>query len=123
MKRFVTLPLLICLTAPLVAHAADTYTVEPGHTSATFAFKHLGFSTFHGKFPKASGTVTLDQTGKKGIADITFDAASIVTGVPKLDEHLRSKDFFDVEKYPSITFKSQDFTFTGNTLSEVKGDL
>jgi polyisoprenoid-binding protein YceI len=120
MKRLA--PLLL-LALPLAASAADTYSVEPGHTSATFAFKHLGFSTFHGKFAQASGTVTIDQAGKKGEADISFDAKGITTGVPKLDEHLASKDFFDVEKYPKITFKSKDFTFTGNTLSEVKGDL
>ena len=118
-----TLAVIVSLVATGAVQAADTYTIDPGHTSATFAFAHLGLSTFQGKFAKASGTVTLDQAQKKGSADITFDASGIVTGVPKLDDHLRSKDFFETEKYPTIVFKSEDFTFKGDTLVEVKGNL
>lgn len=109
------------LSAPV--HAADTYTIDPNHTSATFAFKHLGLSTFHGKFTKASGTVTLDPAQKKGSADITFDATGVVTGVPKFDDHLRSKDFLDVEKFPTATFKSQNIKFSGDSPTEVSGSL
>ena len=112
----------LCLVLD-AALGADIYTLDPTHTSATFAFKHLGLSTFHGKFTKASGTVTLDTAQKKGSADITFDATGVVTGVAKLDDHLRSKDFLDVEKFPTATFKSQNIKFSGDSPSELSGDL
>jgi polyisoprenoid-binding protein YceI len=119
-RAWAAIATFLCLSS---AYAADTYTIEPGHTSVMFAFHHFGLSTFHGKFTKAKGAVTLDQAQRKGSADITIDASAIVTGVPKLDEHLRSEDFFEVEKYPTIAFKSQDFVFKGDTLAEVRGNL
>jgi polyisoprenoid-binding protein YceI len=117
------LPVLAMLVPLAAAHGADVYNIEPNHTSATFQFKHQGFSTFTGKFAKVSGTVTVDQAAKTGSADITIDATSITTGVPKFDEHLQSKDFFEVATYPTITFKSQKFQFKGDQLASLSGDL
>ena len=117
------LPVLAMLAPLAAAHAADVYNIDPNHTSATFQFKHLGFSTFTAKFAKTSGTVSLDPAAKTGSADITIDATSVTTGVPKFDEHLQSKDFFEVATYPTITFKSQKFQFNGDQLASVSGDL
>jgi len=106
-----------------VQAAETTYAVDPNHTHATFKFQHLGLSTFTGKFAGATGTVELDTAAKTGVADVTFDARSISTGVAKLDEHLQSADFFDVQKFPTLNFKSKKFEFKGNKLVAVTGDL
>jgi polyisoprenoid-binding protein YceI len=105
------------------AHAADTYSIDPNHTHATFAFQHLGFSTFHGKVPARTGTIVLDRSAKTGKIDVEFDPKALVTGVPKFDEHLRSGDFFEVAKHPSATFKSSKLTFENDAPKEVQGEL
>jgi polyisoprenoid-binding protein YceI len=105
------------------AYGADTYTIDPNHTSATFSFQHLGFSTFYGKIPAARGTIVLDREQKTGSADITFEIDDISTGVDKFDDHLESADFFDEDKYPTATFKASQITFKGDEPSELTGDL
>lgn len=114
---------ILSTTCCVAAYGADTYTAEINHTGATFSFKHLGFSTFHGKIPATSGTIMLDPAQKTGSADITFDIKAVATGVAKFDEHLRSPDFFDAEKFPTATFKATKFTFEGNVPKSVTGDL
>lgn len=106
-----------------IAQAADTYVIDPTHTFPSFEISHFGFSTFRGRFDKTSGSITLDLAKKTGSADISIDVASISTGVDKLNEHLKKDDFFDVAKYPTITFKSKQFNFRGDVLSTVTGDL
>ncbi|MET0658612.1 MAG: YceI family protein [Steroidobacteraceae bacterium] len=107
----------------VAAYGADTYTVDGNHTSATFSFKHLGFSTFHGKIPASGGTIVLDRAQKSGSVDITFEIDDIATGVDKFDDHLESADFFAAEKFPKATFKASKVTFTGDAPSAVTGDL
>lgn len=107
----------------LAANAADTYTIDANHTHATFAFQHLGLSTFKGKIPSKNGTITLDRAQKTGSVDVTFDLDEITTGVDKFDDHLESKDFFIVDKYPTATFKSTKFTFQGDRPATIVGDL
>lgn len=110
-------------SACAVAHAADTYAVDPFHTSATFSFQHLGLSTFYGKIPAQSGSVTLDRTAKSGNIDVVFDLKGVATGVPKFDDHLRAADFFEVDKHPTATFKSNKVTFKGDQPATIAGDL
>ena len=105
------------------ANAAETYSIDANHTHATFAFQHLGFSTFHGKIPARSGTITIDRAQKTGNIDIVFDPEGVATGVPKFDDHLRSKDFFEVEKNPTASFKSSNITFEGDAPTGVAGNL
>lgn len=108
----------------LAASAAETlYTIDANHSIPSFEIKHMGFSTYRGRFDKISGTITLDTAAKKGSADVTIDASSISTGVTKLDEHLKTADFFDVATYPTITFKSTNFKFRGDRVSSITGDL
>jgi polyisoprenoid-binding protein YceI len=121
MNRF----LLALLVAPTLAAAAapETYTIDANHTHPGFAISHFGFSTFRGRFDKTTGTITLDREHKTGSADVTIDVNSISTGVPKLDEHLKSADFFDAAKYPTITYKAKELKFDGDKLVSATGDL
>lgn len=105
------------------ASAADTYSIDPSHTHATFAFQHLGFSTFHGKIPSQRGTISLDRAQKTGEVDVVFDLTAVTTGVKKFDDHLRSEDFFEVESHPTATFKSRKVTFEGDAPASITGDL
>jgi polyisoprenoid-binding protein YceI len=123
-KFFAKIPAVaVALSAACAVQAAEVYSIEPNHTSATFEFTHLGLSTFVGKFPKASGTVTLDAAKKQGNVDITFDVKAVSTGVSKFDEHLRSADFFEVSKFPTATFKSTAVEFAGDQIKTVRGNL
>lgn len=121
MKKLLVAAALAC--APFTTFAADHYTLDPHHTFARFALSHFGFSTFHGQFNTTSGTATLDTAKKSGSVDVSIAVRSIVTGVDKLDAHLLGADFFDAEKYPAITFKSNDFKFDGDRLTSVTGEL
>ncbi|GAA0720060.1 YceI family protein [Dokdonella soli] len=103
--------------------ATDTYLIDSMHSMPSFAYKHLDFSTFRGRFDKISGVITLDSVGHTGTADVTIEVRSVSTGVPMLDEFLRSPKFFDAAKFPSITFKSGTFMFNGDKLASVIGDL
>jgi len=94
------------VTLALSALAADTYKIDPNHSSVGFGVSHMVINTVHGKFNDFNGTLTLDGktvTDAKG----TIQTKSIDTGVAGRDKHLKSPDFFDVEKYPTITFVSK----------------
>src|SRR6266550_4503593 len=95
---------LVLAAAPLIA--ADTFVIDKAHSAATFKIKHMmAFVT--GKFAEFSGTVTADrETPATSSVEFTIQTASITTNTPDRDKHLRSSDFFDVVKYPTITFKS-----------------
>jgi polyisoprenoid-binding protein YceI len=119
-----TLAAIATLATALPAFAElETYTVDPMHTKPTYEVSHLGYSMQRGRFNKASGKITLDTAAKKGSADITIETASIDSGVPKLDEHLRGEDFFNAAKNPQVTFKSSSFTFDGDKVKSASGDL
>lgn len=103
--------------------APVTYTIDPAHSLQSYQYRHMGLSYAGGRFDKTSGTITLDAAAKTGSVDVTIDVNSLNTGVAKLDEHLKSKDFLDVAQFPAITFKSGNFKFNGDALSSVSGDL
>ncbi|MBS1121315.1 MAG: YceI like family, partial [Deltaproteobacteria bacterium] len=83
------------------------WNIDPSHSTAEFSVRHLMITNVKGRFGALSGTVELDpehpETSK---VDVTIDATSIDTSNEKRDAHLKSPDFFDVEKFPSLTFKS-----------------
>ena len=83
----------------------------------------MGMSTHRGHFEAKEGSVVLDRAAKSGSADITIDMGTLATSVPKLADHLRSEDFFDAAKFPTATFKGNDFKFEGDKLVAVNGDL
>src|SRR5262245_21488616 len=92
--------LVIACAAPVFA-LADTYKIDPEHTYPSLEVPHMGISTFRGKFTKTSGKVTLDRAANTGTVEVEIDASSIDFGHAKLEEHVRSKDFLDVQKYPT----------------------
>ncbi|MGZ5032860.1 MAG: YceI family protein [Usitatibacter sp.] len=124
MKRLTLVTFLVALLgAQSAAAELETYTVDPAHTRPTYEVSHFGYSMQRGRFNKTSGKITLDIAAKKGSADIVVDTASVDSGVPKLDEHLRSEDFFNAARNPQITFKSNSFAFEGDRVKSATGDL
>jgi len=116
--------LVAALAAASAASAfAQTYTIEPNHTYPSFEADHMGISVWRGKFTKTSGTVNLDRTAKNGSVDIKIDANSIDFGHAKLNEHAKGKDMFNVEQFPSITYKGKSIKFDGDRPVAVEGDL
>jgi polyisoprenoid-binding protein YceI len=100
-----------------------TYNVEPTHTAATWAIPHLGISIIRGRFDKTSGKINLDQIGRAGTVEITIEAASVNAGNQKFEDHLRSKDFFNAEQFPKVTYRGRLAKFDGDTPTEVEGEL
>ncbi|MDQ2963469.1 MAG: YceI family protein [Pseudomonadota bacterium] len=117
-----TLTLALAINAGRAA-AEDTYAIDPVHSQPTFEVRHMGFSSQRGSFGKATGKVTLDRAAKKGSVDVTIDTTSIKTIDPRLDTHVKSEDFFNVAKYPTITFKSTNLTFDGDRVVGLDGEL
>ncbi len=103
---------------------SGAYTLDPEHAYITFSFDHMGFSKTRARFDDISATLTFDSLnpGQASLA-ITLNPASINTNVAKFDELLKSKDFFDVEKFPEVTFHSSEIFFTSDTTAEVPGTL
>jgi len=85
---------------------ADTYNIDPAHSTIGFAVSHLVINTVHGKFDEFSGSVTVEGNQVKE-AKGTIQTKSVDTGVQMRDKDLRSPNFFDVEKYPTITFQTK----------------
>jgi polyisoprenoid-binding protein YceI len=104
--------------------AAGTWQIDPNHSSAQFAVRHLAISTVRGAFTKVTGTVQYDDKDiSKSLVEVTIDAASVDTRVADRDKDLRSDHFFDVEKYPTITFKSNKVEQVAPGKLKVIGDL
>jgi polyisoprenoid-binding protein YceI len=113
--------LVIACGGPALA-LADIYKVDPEHTYPSLEVPHMGISTFRGKFTKTTGTVTLDRAAQSGTVDIEIDASSIDFGDAKLEEHVRSKDFLDVAKYPTIKYQGK-IQFSDGAPKSVDGQL
>lgn len=111
------------VSLPLQA-ATSEWKIDPNHSAAQFAVRHLGLSTVRGAFTKLNGTVSLDDKDiTKSSVEVTIDATSVDTRVPDRDKDLRSDHFFDVAKYPTITFKSKKVEQVDPGKLKVTGDL
>lgn len=121
--RLATFALASGLFAATAVAAPETYNIDPTHTFPSFEVGHLGFSTQRGRFNTTSGAIVLDREKKTAKVDIKIDAASISTGLPKLEDHLRNPDFFDVAKHPTISFQSTGARFEGDKLAALDGKL
>lgn len=119
--------LALAAVASLAGHAVHaqtaTYAVDPTHTFATFEISHFGASVNRGRFDKKEGTVQLDKAARTGKVELTIDTTSINTGVAPFDKHLQSADIFDAAKFPTAKFVGDKFTFEGDKLVSVSGDL
>lgn len=103
--------------------ATERYTIDPRHTYPVFEVSHLGFSVQHGRFNRTSGTIELDRTTDSGRIDVVVDVASLDMGLEDWDKHLLNEEFLHVERYPTITFVSEDLEFDGDTLIAARGIL
>jgi len=104
--------------------ATSTWTIDPAHSSAEFAVKHLMVSTFKGHFRSLEGTVHLDEANPANSSvAASVDVASVDTQTPDRDAHLRSDDFFNAERYPKMTFRSTRVEQIDGTNWKVTGEL
>jgi len=123
MKRIVLASMAALLGAGAYA-APVTYNLDPNHTFPSFEADHFGgLSVWRGKFNSSSGKVVLDKDAKAGSIDVTVDMSSINFGMPKLDEHAKSAEIFDVAKFPTATYSGKFTKFTGATPTEAQGTL
>lgn len=109
-------------TAPKVSYDAGKYTIDPMHSSVTFEVPHLVISTVEGKFTSFSGNLEMDKAIEKSKVDVSIETKSIDTGVGKRDDHLKSPDFFEVAKFPVMSFKSSSVKGTPEDFV-IQGDL
>ena len=111
------------LSLPAAA-ASSSWQIDPQHSSAQFAVRHLGLSTVRGAFSRLSGTMTLDdQDVTKSTIEVSIDANTVDTREPDRDKDLRSERFFDVTRFPTMTFKSKKVEQVAPGKLRVTGDL
>jgi len=115
--------LAVALSLPAVAATSD-WKIDPQHSSAQFAVRHMAISTVRGAFSKVTGTITLDDKDiTKSTVDVSIDVSTVDTREPARDNDLRSDKFFDVAHFPTMTFKSKKVEQTAPGKLKVTGDL
>jgi len=121
MVRRLLIAAAVALSAPALA---ATWQIDPAHSNVSFSVRHMMVSNVRGEFTKVSGTVEGDEkTPAQAVITATIDATSINTREAKRDDHLKSPDFLDVAKYPTIIFKSKKIEPSGSGQFKVTGDL
>src|SRR3989304_5401512 len=124
MRRFRIMGIPALLLALPAAAPAATWELDPAHTGVQFKVRHLMVSHVRGDFEKGSGKIVYAEGDiPRSSADITIDASSINPRVAKRDEHLKSPDFLDAAKYPSLVFKSKKVEKAGDGKLKMTGDL
>ncbi|MBL8878433.1 MAG: YceI family protein [Phycisphaerales bacterium] len=123
-KTIASMMLSVAVFAAAATVAADEYKVDAVHSSAIFRIKHMNVSYSYGRFNDISGTIKWDdeKTAESSLK-VEVKVASIDTADAKRDAHLKSADFFDAEKHPTITFQSKSIKKTGDNKYEVAGEL
>lgn len=129
-RRVLAMLAVLCVVGhePGRAEAADTYTIDPTHTSIVFSVGHAGLSYTYGFFRKAEGRYVLDKANPANSRfQLVIQADSLDTNDAKRDEHLRSDDFFNVRQFPTIAFESRSATQAntqdGSIVYQVTGNL
>ena len=128
MRRIIAAALL---TAPLVAVAqVENYVIDQYHTVPYFEVDHLGFATMRGRFDRATGKFSIDRGAKSGSVELEIPTATVNSGDtdrgsrPRTrDEHLKNADFFNVQEFPTMTFRSTRVLFKGDEPAGVEGNL
>lgn len=120
LKLFVFLNFL--LLSSLSFGAVENYQFDPNHTFVLWHVNHFNFSNLTGKWLAEGNLMLDDKNPAKSTVKVTIKMAELSTGIPKLDEHLKGADFFDVEKYPTATFESTKVVVSGKT-AKVTGTL
>jgi polyisoprenoid-binding protein YceI len=123
MKKILFLASVSAFVFAQSAFTSDTYVFDKAHSTMGFQVRHL-FSQVPGKFDDFDGKIQFDEANPENSSvEVTIKASSVDTGVAMRDKDLRSANFFDVEKFPEITFKSKSVKRTGESTGEVTGDL
>ena len=123
-RKFAGAVILTAAMALQAMAATTTWQIDPAHTAASFAVKHLMISTVRGEFKGVTGTVVWDDKDvTKSTVDVTIDATTVNTGEPNRDKDLKSDKFFDTEKFATMTFKSKKVESAGAGKLKVTGDL
>ena len=124
MSRYVAVFTAFLILTISAAAQVQTWQIDPNHTAAQFSVRHMGISTVRGAFTKVSGSAQYDPSNiSKTSIDATIDASSVDTRVSMRDDDLRSPNYFDVAKYPTITFKSKSVQAVGEGKLKIVGDL
>jgi len=124
MSRIVLTLVTALAMAASAAAQAGTWQIDPNHTAAQFSVRHLGVSTVRGAFTKVSGSAKYDPAdASKDSIEVTIEANSVDTRVEMRDNDLRSPRFFDVQKFPTITFHSKAAKAAGPGKLQITGDL
>jgi polyisoprenoid-binding protein YceI len=125
MRSLIPVVLVASMAASTGALAAPvSYEVDANHTHPVFEADHFGgVSVWRGIFNASKGSIVLDREANSGSVDVTIDAASVLTGVPDLDKHVKSAEFLDVEKFPTATYKGKLAKFKDGAPTEVQGEL
>ena len=117
----------LAAAATLFAGAAQAqsanYAIDPTHTFASFEISHFGAAVNRGRFDKKEGSVQFDKAGRVGKVELTFHINSINTGTAQFDKHLQSAEIFDAAKFPTAQFVGDKFTYEGDKLTAVSGNL
>ena len=122
MKRLISLFAVIALCLSARAEV-ETYTIDPVHSSAGFTLRHV-LSKFSSSFTKVTGTITVDRANLENSSVVaSIDVTALNTDNEKRNTHLKSPDFFDTAKFPTMTFKSTSWKKTGNDTFDVTGEL
>jgi polyisoprenoid-binding protein YceI len=114
---------MLALVAVYADAAEESYVTDPAHSEPSYEIRHTLFSTQRGDFTKSTGKITLDREEKKGSIDVSIDTTSVRSHDPRLDNILKGEDYFNVAKYPTMTFKSTAMRFDGDRLTGVDGEL
>lgn len=123
MKKFLIAAALILFAVPAYA-APENYSFDKAHTQILFNVSHLGFSHSWGEFLEYDGAIVFDEENPENSSvEVTIYTAGIDMDDKKWDEHLTGADFFHVEKYPEMTFKSTAIEITGDKTADITGDL
>lgn len=119
--------LLVTLVAMVMQHAgaanATGYRLDPKETRSSFELWVFGLIPIRGHFTRTTGNMNFDSASNTGSIDVSIDTTSVVASSARAEAAARSSDFFDVEKYPQIDFKSSRFIFEGRRLHAVEGEL
>ncbi|HEY2862140.1 MAG TPA: YceI family protein [Casimicrobiaceae bacterium] len=115
--------LVLAINVGAASAAEESYVTDPVHSEPSYEIRHTIFSTQRGEFTKSTAKITLDREAKKGSVEVTIDTTSIRSHDPRLDSILKGEDYFNVAKYPTMTFKSTGMQFDADRLTGVDGEL
>ncbi len=121
--RFIFVLGLLAILSSL-AYAAETYKLDPWHTSIVFRVKHMGIAYIYGRFNGPTGSFVFDESSpSKSTVEVQVETKNVDTAVEKRDTHLKSPDFFNAAEYPIVSFKSKSVKKLKEAIYEVSGDL